>query len=382
MNRRRLLAIGAVISLAGCTTTSDIGEDPDPDPDPEELFRDAIERRKEMDSLAGRRVVTADDGMERTEQIYERPPANQRIAVIDATNATVAPGDVSVSTRPATWEYDSASETVTKRHQPHEIVTDRVRLVLETLLEECCLTYEGTEAVAGRETHVLSVAPPPDDDVETSIDILVGDTTYVIPIEEVPPEEREDAEVRRTLYICDDERYPVKEQDSVTVDGEVLHSLTATFETLTIDGDLSSGTFEYEPPAGADVDVTGLEPEGIYDSITDADATVPYTLPAPSIPEPYILDRVTVVQMFDSLTTTLWYLDPEWTERELYVRIRPEPRFNEDVLDPVEINGHEGFYRDGRIESVFWNCGGLSYEVSSPDVAEPVIDIAATIDCG
>ncbi len=379
MNRRRLLAIGAVASLAGCTTTVDTTQGADPEP--EDLVRDVIETRTELASLEGRRVVTASDGMERTERIYERPPANQRIEVIDATNAQVSAGDVSVATRPVTWQYDSASQTVTKRHQPHEIVTDRVRLVLKSVLDDCCLSYDGTDTVADRETHVISIAPPPDADVESSIDILVGDTTYVIPIEEVPPDEREDAEVRRTLHISDDERYLVRERDVVTVDGEERHSLTATFEGLTIDGGFDDDPFQYEPPEDAAVDVTGLEPEGIYDSIAAAAEVVPYELPNPDIPEPYTLDRVTVVEMFESLTTTLWYLDPTWTERELYVRIRPESRVDEDVLDPVDINGREGFYREGRIESVFWECRGLSYEVSSPDVAEPVVEFAATIDC-
>lgn len=185
----------------------------------------------------------------------------------------------------------------------------------------------------------------------------------------------------RTIYVTDGERYPVKERNVVTTEDTELHSLTAAFEEVTIDGDLDDGIFQYDPPADADVTVEGLEPERIYDSPSAAEAVAPYDLPSPDLPEPYELDRVTVVDMPERTTTTLWYLDPAWTEREIYVSVRDEPRFNEDVLERVEINGREGFYRDGRVESVFWNCGGLSYEVSSPDVAEPVVEIAATIDC-
>ena len=43
MNRRRLLAIGAVASLAGCTTTVDTTQGADPEP--EDLVRDVIETR-------------------------------------------------------------------------------------------------------------------------------------------------------------------------------------------------------------------------------------------------------------------------------------------------------------------------------------------------
>ncbi|MFC4542867.1 outer membrane lipoprotein carrier protein LolA [Halosolutus amylolyticus] len=385
MNRRRLLAVGAIVSLAGCSTT--VERSVDSNPDPEDVIRDAIETRKGVDSIAGRRTVTAEsaetDGgeMKRTERIYERPPANQRLEVLDATNAVVSPGTVTVTTRPITWEYDPTENEAIKRHHPHRVFADRVRLVLEDVLEECCLTYEGTDTVAGRETHVIEVAPPADADVERSIDILVGDTRYVIPLEEVPQEELDDAEVIRTIYITEEERYPIKERNVVTTGETELHSLTAAFEEVTIDGDLDDEVFTYDPPADADVSVTGLEPEGIYDSPATAETVAPYDLPDPDLPEPYELDRVTVVETDARTTTTLWYLDPEWPEREIYVSVRDEPRFNEDVLERVEVNDHEGFYRDGRVESVFWNCGGLSYEVSSPDVAEPVVEIAETIDC-
>ncbi|WP_265108634.1 LolA family protein [Halosolutus halophilus] len=380
MNRRRLLAVGAAVALAGCSTTVERSVDPEP----EDLIRDAIETRTGVDSIAGRRTVTAtadDGGMKRTERVYERPPAKKRLEVLDATNTTVSPGAVSVTTRPVTWEYEPGANEVTKRHHPHRVFADRVRLVLENFLEECCLTYDGTETVAGRKTHAIEVAPPADADVKRSIDVLVGDTRYVIPLEEVPQEELDDAEVTRRLYVTDEERYPVKERNAVTAGNTELHSLTAAFEEVTIDGDLDDGVFQYEPPADATVTETGLEPEGIYDSPAAAEAVAPYDLPEPDLPEPYELDRVTVVEMPDVTTTTLWYLDPEWTERELYVSVRDEQSFNEDVLERVDINGHDGYYRDGRIESVFWNCGGLSYEVSSPDVAEPVVEIAATIDC-
>lgn len=56
MNRRRLLAIGAAVSLAGCSTT--VERSVDPEPEPEDVIRDAIETRKGIDSIAGQRNST------------------------------------------------------------------------------------------------------------------------------------------------------------------------------------------------------------------------------------------------------------------------------------------------------------------------------------
>lgn len=375
-----MIALAGAAALAGCTTTVERSDDPEP----VDLLEAAIDRRVGMDSLSGRRRLEATgDGepFERVERLAERPPAARRVEVLEATNATVSPGEVSVTTRPVSWEYDPEANEVTERHHPHRVFADRTRLVLERLRDRDDLAYAGTDAVAGRDVHLLEAAPPPDADVERSIDVVVGGTTYVIPLEAVSPEELDDAEVRRTIAIAADDPYPVRERDVVVADGTELHALTATVEELTIDGGFDDDPFDYEPPADADATVTGLEPEGIYDSPSAATETAPYALPEPELPDPFELDRVTVVEKLNHTTTTLWYLDPDDPERELYVSIRDEPRFDEDALEPVEINGHEGYLRDGRILSAFWNCGGLSYEVSSPDVEADVVEIAETIDC-
>ena len=377
MNRRHLLAAALPVGVAGCTLPPAVSS-----PSAEELLESAIEARLEMEDLAAVRetvVETPEGTVERTERIRARPPDERRLEVIDSDDPSTPMGTVSVRSREVSWEFDPAAGEVLKRHHPNRIVDDRTRLLLGSLLEDAELAYEGTETVAGRESHVVDATPP--EGVEPAIAVLVGDTEYAIPVAgmEGDPEE---LEVRRRLWLDDEHGIPTRERATVVDDGDPLHAVTFSYEELAVDEGLEPGTFEYEPPDGVEVTTAGTEPEGVFESRTAAAETTPYPIPEPALPEPYELDRITVKEREWGVNTTLWYADPDRRDRELFVVIKEEKRFDPDALEPVDVDGREGHRRDGRILSVFFTCEGLSYEVSDPDADEPVVDVAASIDCG
>ncbi|MDQ2049192.1 DUF2092 domain-containing protein [Natronolimnohabitans sp. A-GB9] len=381
MNRRRYLAVGSGVVLAGCVSYTD--DDGDDDPSSEDLLQDAIETRRGMSDLAGRRavtVVTPDGEVERTERIARRPPSEQRIEVVESTDPAVPSGSVTVTNRAETWEYNPTTETVDKRYHPTKVDDDRTLRVLEALLEDHRVAYERTATVDGRETHVLETRPPVDD-VGPTVDLVVGDTTYVIPLAAVG--DLEELEVSRTVWIDDEYRYPVKEQYTVSEDGDVRHETAVTYTDLAIDEGLEAGTFTYEPPDDATVVTDGPEPDGIFESPTNAAEITPYDLPDPDVPEAYTLDRVIVVEKDPSFgtTTKLWYDDPDVVARELYVAVREERRFSPDALEEIELDGRTAYSRDGGIQSIFWDCGELNYEVSSLVDDDPLREIAASVGC-
>jgi len=379
MNRRRILAVGATVALAGCVSYP--GRD-DP-PSSEDLVRDAIETRRRMTDLQARRTMTVetpDETVERTERIARKPPAKQRIEVRESTDPDVPVGAVTVTNRATTWEYNPSTAIVDKQYHPNKVDTDRTRLVLESLLEESHLGYEGSETIDGRKAHVIETKPPTDD-IGPAISLVVGETTFVVPLRATGDPDAMD--VTRTVWIDDEYRYPIKERNTVSIDAETRHELTVTYEDLAIDTGLEPGTFTYEPPKDATVVPDGSKPKGVFESRAAATELTPYDLPEPDVPASYTLDRVTVVEKAERFgtTTTLWYNDPNVVARELYVAVREVQRFNPDVLEAIEIDGHTAYRRDGGIQSVFWSCDDLNYEVSSLIDDTPLLEIASSIGC-
>ncbi|ELZ00088.1 LolA family protein [Natrialba asiatica] len=412
MRRRRLLATGTLTALAGCLTPAE----PNEDRTGSELVEAAIETRLELTDLQARRHLTAETPAEtttQTESISRRPPAEKRRTVLRSDDGDPPAGTVSVTNREISWDYYPEENFVWKRYHPNKVVADGPRLVLKDLLEDYELTYDGTDTVDGRETHRIDAVPTgtglSDDADGRAIELLVGETVYRIPLggssdTDAPAESKNGSEngseneteatddeldgeelaVSRTVWIDDEFSYPIKERDVVRDgDGTLLHRLTVTYEDLAINDGLDPDTFVYEPPEDAEVGTLGDEPEGIYESREAAATTVPYEIPDPDVPDAYELDRVTVVDNVrqSGPVTTLWYVDSDRPDQEISVAVRTDQQFKPNLLEETEIDGHTAYRRRGRIDSYFWTCSDLSYEVSSVTVEEPLVDVAASIGC-
>ncbi|WP_245779442.1 hypothetical protein [Halostagnicola kamekurae] len=154
-----------------------------------------------------------------------------------------------------------------------------------------------------------------------------------------------------------------------------------TYDELEINEGIDDETFTYDPPPNAEVKSIGAEPIGVFDTPAAAEAELSFDLPNPAIPDGFELDRITVLNRGFGTTATSWYVEPTTPERELFVAVREQPRFHPDVLTPIDIAGHEAYRRAGGLESIFWECEGVSYEVSSPHPGEPLEEIVASIGC-
>ncbi|SEQ50813.1 LolA family protein [Natrinema salaciae] len=380
MHRRRVLATGAAVALAGCVSYTD------DTPSSEALIQDAIERRQHMTDLEAQRtmrVETTDDAFERVAEIAREPPAKQRIEVVESTDPDVPAGSVIVTNRTTTWEYNPATEVADRKYHPNKVDSDGTKRELEKLQSASRLGYEGTEAVDGRRAHVIETRPPVED-VDRSLDLVVGDTEFVIPLE--ASDDREALSVTRTVWIDDEYRYPIKERNAIIEDGETRYEVTVTYADLSIDEGLAEDTFTYLPPADATVVTDGPQPDGIFDSRSAAEENLPYELPAPDVADAYVLDRITVVERGDrygGTTTTLWYNDPNVIARELYVAVRESQRFSSTSpdLEQIDLDGRTAYRRDEGVQTIFWNCADLSYEVSSLREDTPLFEIASSIDC-
>lgn len=372
--RRRVLALGAV-ALAGCLDRSE--------PDSDRLVQDALETRLAMTDLSARRTLTIEtpeQTTERVEEVRERPPGEIRREVVDSTDDAAPEGSVVVRARNATWTYDPVTGDVVHRHHPNRVVADRTRMVLENLSEGTELSYEGTDTVDGREAHRIS-AESSGEGVRPAIILVIGNEELILTGDGYNVAGTDEMTVTRTLWIDEGRRYPTAERTEVQLDGAVTHRIRLAYEDLVIDGGFDSEPFTFDPPPGAEVVTTGLEPEGIFESVAAAEANAPYDLPDPDVPERYGLDRITVVETGAGVTSTIWYVDTDAGGRELFVATRDHQRFDEDVLEEVDLDGLTAYRREGRIDSVFWACDGLTYEVSKPIGEAPIEEIAASIGC-
>ncbi|MBZ6493572.1 LolA family protein [Natrinema longum] len=383
MKRRRLLATGAAVALAGCVSYAG---DTDVSPSSETLIREAIEQRRGMTDLEARRTIrveTTEDAFQRTEEIAREPPAKQRIEVVESTDPDVPVGSVIVTNRTTTWEYNPATNVADRQYHPNKVDTDGTKRELEELRSAYRLDYGGTGTVGDRTAHVIETRPPVED-IDRSINLVVGDTEFVIPLDAA--EDGEEISANRTVWIDDEYRYPIKERTTIADDEETRYELTVTYQDLAIDEGIEEDTFTFLPPADATVVTDGPEPDGVFDSRSAAATGLPYDLPDPDVPGPYVLDRITVVEMGDQyggLTTTLWYNDPNVIARELYVTVRESQRFRptSPALEEIDLDGRTAYRRDEGVRTIFWNCADLSYEVSSLRAETPLLEIASSIDC-
>lgn len=383
MNRRRLLqsvAYGSLVGLAGCVSVPT----EDDEPSAHSVVESAIETIESLETVSLRQTVTVETestSVERVSRVVRRPPIDRRLEVLESTDDVAPAGAISVRTQTATTEYDPLEERVVERHHPNRLLVDYHRLGLEALFDHPVFEYAGTESIDGREAHVVRARST--DESDFSVELLVGETVYRIPLDPTQVDDLEEPVVERRVWIDEATRYPVRERTDVR-DGETrVGHLEVTAEDLAIDDDVDDETFTLEPPEGATVETVGREPTGLYEERAAAAEAAPYDLPDPDVPEPYAFDRIVVLEKREELgtATTFWYADRDRPDREVFVTVRDQRRYDADALEPEAFDDVDGYRRDGRIQSLFWSCDELHYEVSSAHDPDLVREVARSIGC-
>lgn len=383
MNRRQLfrgVICGSIAGLAGCVAVPTEADAPSAD----SLVDSALETVASLEDVSARRTLTVETpstSIERVTNVIRRPPTDRRFEVLESSDDVAPPGAISVRTQTITTEYDPLEDLVIERHHPNRLLVDHHRLGLEALLDQPVLEYEGTESVDGREAHVVRTRSIEDPDL--TIDLLIGETVYRIPLDPTQLADLDEPVVERRVWIDDATRYPIRERTDVR-DGETLVGhLDVTAADLAVDQGVGDEQFTLEPPDDAPVETVGTEPTGIYDDPATAAEVAPYDLPDPEVPAPYELDRIVVLDRREELgtSTTFWYADSDRPDREVFVTVRDERRYDADALEPASFDDVDAHRRDGRIQSLFWSCDELHYEVSSLHDPELVREVATSIGC-
>ena len=360
---------------------------PEDDSRGETLLNASIEALQN-ESIEGVRTETVernDEHETRTVRVTEDPPDQSVIEVLEASSNWTW-DSVSIN-HSDMWRYDESDNRVvyteTEGYWLSETLTFGTNILEVQDVYE--IDYAGTETVADREAHILELLPPDDAVAELSLDVRAGDIEHQFPLFEAESDETWYLSAE-TWWVAVDSDYPVKQRIEWTnEEGEAVATTTRAYEELTVGVDHDDETFEFEPPADAEVTEPLFPDTEEFDDLEGAEDTLPYDVPEPTVPEGYSLERISVAT-FDNQTiqdnaTTLMMTYFDGTDSLTVHVTDDEHRTAEDDLVETGVGDVDAylFVTRDRPELV-WECDGLEYRVTSSLDVEILSDVADSLE--
>jgi outer membrane lipoprotein-sorting protein len=361
-------------------------------PAPRTLVETAADRESEL-SIAGRRIETVRrDG--RVDQITvtlrETPPNRSAVVVRDVSRglSTNRSGQVNVGDRTVLngsqrWKYDASENRVVYSEANGYWLTDTQSfgLNLETMRDSYEFTYAGTERVAGRRTHVVEMAPPPDVLLELRVDVQVGSDRQSLPIQRATDEQLVVA--TETWWIDTATRYPVKKRiEWANETGAVVMSTTRTYETLTVGVDHEPGTFQFEPPGDAEVVRHDPPSVQVFDDRKRAAAAVPFALPVvkPAVPDGYEFQSVLVSDRENDSDQALMQFRDGNRSLTVGTTAGAVPKADGVKQNVGAVNGTLVTTDDGNT-LLLWDCPDRHHWITGTMDADDLATVAGRIGC-
>ena len=214
------------------------------------------------------------------------------------------------------------------------------------------VSYEGTETVAGREAHVISYE-------------AIG--------------EAENGTVSQTVWLDTDHFFTLKSKQVSRFDG-TKSTFTLRLSNITVEPGFTAADFRFDPPANATLnrsksyDVTGYNTR---EALTDA-ATI--SVPTPAVPDRFTLFRTIHVVGQNFTAVQLQY---QTSNSQLFVTKTSEQSYtNLTAGERVSIGSQTGRYRtSGTRTLVAWRCGEFTYTVTSTVQRSTLLDVARSVEC-
>lgn len=248
----------------------------------------------------------------------------------------------------------------------------------ERYFEEFEVTDVEKTTSDGREAYRVAFDPPRNETLERSIDVLVGETTYRIPLE-ADPDLPEETHAETVEIVFDAETSFPLEYRLVAEEAE----FTVAYEDVSFTKP-ADDRFEFDPPETTDELVFPVVDE--YDSVTEADQAVPFDVAEPStetLPERVELDDVSSYEFPDENRTqvSLFYRSEEGT---VSITTADRTRGYAADGDSITIDDAPGSieHTDQGVE-LEWVCGGHHYSVFAHDTfgEETALEVAESVGC-
>jgi len=335
-NNRMLLGVGMAALLlitAGCMGLAT------GDPDPETIAENIQERHDKIDSVEGVQISEyegTDQTMRTTTELIEIPGVGTKRTVTDAgSGALIAEGHTTVSKEGITRTYDPAENTITRYEfdgstsnatsgiAGGSVTPDRI----EQFLNRSNVTYNGTDTVADRAVHVIS------------IDQVHGSNV--------------------TAYIDQEYWYPLRyEMTYESPNGDTSTSVMY-FEEVEFNGDVSKQDLTLDAPADATVSEYSSQ---TFDSAEAVQSAAPFEIVEPDLPEEYTFETASTYGTTENATYSLQYTDGDST-----VYYTASSRAGVELTgDEVSLGNTTGYLSESsEINSVRWETdNGVRYSMS------------------
>jgi outer membrane lipoprotein-sorting protein len=212
-------------------------------------------------------------------------------------------------------------------------------------------TYEGTETVGGRETHVLAVE-------STNESAVRGRWTYYLDTE---------------WYVL------LRSTSNVTVDGKQTQT-SFRLQNVTFDPDVPADRFEFTPPEN--VTVTGSKTDiERYQSREQLAEVTDLRVPDPDVPARFEFDGARRSLFRSVERISLRYTSDVATlvvSRQNVTVDRPSSDRGQELQVGERTGVYQQFPRQNRLR---WGCSGTTQFVIGLLPRETMVDIAESIDC-
>lgn len=369
-----MVTVCLVVGLGGCTGYSPSDDDLEGAEVVERMLEDwtAVE---DVHGVVTQEVDEGDGGERMVHELWDRPAeTNHRLEQREPDEWVL------VSNESVAWTYD-VSEGEATRYDLEEgelIMSYSTFSYYESYLDRFDVEYEGTATVAGRETHVVAFTSPTNETVETSIDVLVGETEYRIPLRTTVEEELVVEEHR--LWVDAEHWYPLKGRTVLTGPDDESLEVSRTFEEVAFETGIDDERFEFDPPADVEVDEYERPDIDRYDDVDEAAAAVPFDIPDPDVPAGYDRQQITVSDRDSGLP---WVTQSyEADDGDTFRFTTAEPFEEEPVGVTIQIGDREGIAYQG-LESpvLYWECSGLSHRISGLADEEALLEVAESVEC-
>lgn len=224
-------------------------------------------------------------------------------------------------------------------------------------VSEFAVTYEGTAAVADRDTHVLVVEPANESAVG------VEDLTV-------------------TYHVDTETYFPVRVVRTATVDGERWRQ-ELTFSDLEYDADVQPSRYAFEPNDSTEV-LDYAEDVVTFQTREALAANTSVSLPAPRVPDGYEFQYAAGIELDTTGAQLIYSNGSAALVAGRYVDDGVVTDREREVAENVTVDGHRALYVDlGRTQAVYVYCE--EHVVSAAAIGEvpkgTVFDLARSLDC-
>lgn len=322
-----LIAVVLVVLTAGCAGL--VGENDAPG---EQLSQElnATEPPETLSATVETTATTTDPNGSETESLTETVWLRD-----DGTSRTEAGGNHSsgedggyivVNDGEQVWHQDNESGSVTSYETGANDSSrlERIHAEQERYFDRFEVESVDETTVDGREAHRVVFEPPRNETVERSIDIMIEETTYRIPLETSLENASGDQPNEIVIAFDAETMFPLQyEMASPSAEFSV------TYENVSFNDPLDDELFEFEPPADSEPDGIVLPETVDYDNVDDADAAVNFSVSAPdndTIPSGFDLESVSGTTYPDEERTQVTQSYRDDDDRSIRVAVGDGPR--------------------------------------------------------